>query len=337
MIQKPVTIKTIAKELGLSVSAVSKALNGYSDINPETKLRVTLKADELGYSPNMLARSLVKKTSNFVGVVIRDVTTVYGEMFKALNNAARENGLNLILYDTNRDAGQESICVKNLIDSMAMGIVIAPVSKDVSAVRKLCKGRVPVVYLGGRATDERENFVATNSDMGARMAMDHLISLGHRDIALICDPPGSPSSRSNMTVYQEKMRALGRKERFFTEADMNGDSMAYGYRQAKKMLENRGEVTAVFAVRDMMAIGAIQAIRESGLRVPEDISVIGYDGIDAAALPLISLTTVAQPREEMANQIIRILMRRVEDPNLPPEHFYACPILTERKSCQKRG
>ena len=114
--QKPVTMRMLAKELGLSLSAVSKALNDYPDIGPETKALVLNKAAELGYSPNILARNLARKTSDFVGVVIRDITSIYGEMFKSLNAAARQYGLHLILYDTDNDRAVEKQCIQNLID-----------------------------------------------------------------------------------------------------------------------------------------------------------------------------------------------------------------------------
>lgn len=331
----PVTIKTIAKELGLSVSAVSKALNDYSDINPETKARVAQKAGELGYSPNILARSLVKKTSNFVGVVIRDITTVYGEMFTALNNTARRNGINLILYDSGRDPEQERLCIQNLLDSMAMGIIIAPISSDVSNIRKMCKGRVPVVYMGGRVTDERENFVATDGDISTGIALNYLIGLGHRKIALISDWNGVNAGGGKVGAYRSKMQYLDLPELIYAEPGDNSDLVTLGYQQAKRAIESRQGITAMFAVKDMMAIGAMNAVKEAGLHVPDDISVIGSDGINASALPMVDLTTVSQPREEMAEEIIRILLRHAEDPSLPAEHYLVHPLLHERGSCRR--
>lgn len=333
--QKAVTIKTIAQELGLSVSAVSKSLNNYSDINPETKIRVVEKAVEMGYSPNMMARNLVKKTSNFVGVVVRDVSTVYGEMFKALNVVARKHNLNLILYDTNRDRELEKACIQNLIDSMALGIIVAPVAEDVSDICKLCENRLPVVFLGGRVVDKDKNFVAADSLIGAEKALEYLMELGHRDIALICDSIDSASRNSKIRIYKRKMQEIGCPERIFFEQEASKDIIAAGYRQARLMLETQPDVTAVFVVKDIMAVGVMQAIREAGRRIPEDISVIGYDGIDAAALPMIDLTTISQPKEEMAEQVIDILLRHCQDRELPPEHQFVCPVLTPRKSCKK--
>ncbi len=330
--QKAVTMRMLAKELGLSLSAVSKALNDYPDIGTETKTLVLRKAAELGYSPNILARNLAKKTSNFVGVVIRDVSSIYGEMFKSLNEVARRCDLHLILYDTNNDPVVEKWCVQNLIDSMAMGIVITPVSEDVSEITEMTRGRVPVVFLGGKVTDNSVNYVCSDSTAGTEMALRHLIGEGHRRIAMVCDHKKSSSRSSKLSVYRRLMGEIGQPERIFTSADSDTDIMFAGYRQGCRLLASGEDVTAVFVVKDVMALGVIQALTEAGVRVPEEISVIGYDGIDAAALPMVELTTVAQPRMEMAEKIIDILRRHAEDADAAPEHWQAMPELVIRKS-----
>ncbi len=330
--RKPVTIRTLANELGLSVSAVSKALNDYPDIGTETKTLVQHKAEELGYTPNILARNLAKKTSPFVGVVIRDVSSVYGEMFKSLSEVARRCGLHLILYDTNNDPAVEKWCVQNLIDSMAMGIVIVPVSEDVGEICAMAKGRVPVVFLGGKVRDNTFNYVCADSKAGTELAMGHLIGLGHKRIAMVCDYKQSNSRSTKLEVYRQMMRGLGQEELVYYGCNTDTDILVSGYVQGKRILASKADVTAVFVVKDLMAIGVIKAFIEAGKRVPEDISVVGYDGIDAAALPMIELTTVAQPRLEMAEQIIDILHRHADDPSMPSEHYLARPELVERKS-----
>ena len=330
--RKPVTIRTLASELGLSVSAVSKALNDYPDIGTETKALVQRKAEELGYTPNLLARNLAKKTSPFVGVVIRDVSSVYGEMFKSLSEVARRYGLHLILYDTNNDAAVEKWCVQNLIDSVAMGIVIVPVSEDVDEICTMAKGRVPVVFLGGKVRDNAFNYVSADSRVGTEMALRHLIGLGHERIAMVFDYKSSNSRSTKLEVYRQVMRELGQEERVFYGSGEDTDIMESGYVQGRRILTSGANITAVFAVKDMMAIGVVRAFQEAGKRVPEDVSVVGYDGIDAAALPMIGLTTVAQPRMEMAERIIDILNRHASDPSTPPEHYLAKPELIERKS-----
>ena len=330
--QKPVTMRMLAKELGLSLSAVSKALNDYPDIGTETKTLVLSKAAELGYSPNILARNLARKTSNFVGVVIRDVSSIYGEMFKSLNEVARRCDLHLILYDTNNDTDVEKWCVQNLIDSMVMGLVVTPVSEDVSGIVEMARGRVPLVFLGGKVTDAAVNCVCSDSTAGTEMALRYLIAGGHRRIAMVCDHKKSSSRSSKLAVYRRLMGEIGEPERVFYSSEADGDIMQAGYCQGRRLLGSGEDVTAVFVVKDVMALGVIQALTEAGVKVPEQISVIGYDGIDAAALPMVHLTTVAQPRMEMAEKIIDILRRHAEDPDAAPEHYQAMPELVVRGS-----
>ena len=330
--RKPVTMRTLAKELGLSLSAVSKALNDYPDIGPETKALVLEKAAELGYTPNNLARSLARKTSNFLGVVLRDVSSVYGEMFKSMSEVARRDGLHLMLYDTDNDPEVEKWCIRNLMDSMALGIVVTPVGEDVSYIEEMTRGRVPVVFLGGKATDPNVNYVCSDSFAGTEMAVRHLISLGHERIAMICDHKKSASRSAKIAAYEGLMAEIGQTPRIFFGSGEEKDIMASGYEQARRMIASGEEVSAVFAVKDKMAIGVIQALREAGVRVPEQMSVVGYDGIDAAALPMVGLTSVTQPRMEMAEAVIDILRRHAENPDLPPEHVRVTPKLCARTS-----
>ena len=330
--RRTVTIATLAKELGLSESAVSKALNDYPDISPATKELVRSKADELGYSPNLLARNLAKKTSNFVGIVIRDVSSIYGEMFKSLNAVARRNGLNLIMYDTNNSRTIERNCIQNLIDTMALGIVVVPVSEDVIRIQKMTQGRAPVVYLGNKVRLDTVNYVCSDSTLGTQMALRHMAEQGHKKIVMLCDHKSSDSRSRKISAYREMMRSLGQKPLILHSEATDGTMAEAGYVLGRRLLASGADFTAVFAVKDTMAIGAMGAFREVGIKVPEQISVVGYDGIDAAALPVISLTTVAQPRMEMAEQIISILRRHAKDPSLQPEHYLAKPELIIRNS-----
>lgn len=333
---KTVTISALAKELGLSESAVSKALNDYPDISPDTKKLVRLKAEEMGYSPNLMARNLAKKTSNFVGVVIRDASSIYGEMFKSLSIVARRCGLNLILYDTNNDRAIERECVQNLIDTMAMGIVVVPVSEDVAPIRRMTRNRVPVVYLGGKVRSDSTNYVSSDSAAGAEIALRHLISLGHRKIVMLCDSKESNSRSRKKAVYQKIMRELGQEERILYSSEAESDMAAAGYALGKQLLAEGKAFTAFFAVKDLLAIGAVSALKEADVGVPQEVSAVGYDGLDASGLPLIHLTTVAQPRMEMAEKVIDILRRHAEDPTAPPEHWLAKPELMIRGSTAAR-
>lgn len=330
--RRPITIGALAKELGLSQSAVSKALNDYPDISPETKKLVRSKADELGYSPNILARNLAKKRSNFVGIVIRDVSSIYGEMFKSLNTAARRYGIHLILYDTNNDCSVEQECIKNLIDTMAMGIVVVPVSENVAQIRRMTRNRVPVVFLGGKVREDDVNYVCCDSTAGADIAMRHLIGRGHRKIVMLCDHKISNSRSRKKEIYETMMHSIRAEEHILYSDEAEDDLAQAGYRLGKRLLAEGTDFTALFAVKDSLAIGAAGALKEACIRVPEDVSIVGYDGTDASALPMIGLTTVAQPRGDMADRIIDIICRHAEEPTAAPEHYLARPELIIRTS-----
>ena len=189
--KRTVTMAMLAKELGLSESAVSKALNDYPDIGSETKKLVREKAEEIGYTPNILARNLAKKTSNFVGVVIRDLASIYGEMFKSLSAAAAQYGLNLILYDTGNDRTTERECIRNLINTMAMGIVVVPVSEDIERIRRMTRGRVPVVYLGSKVRDDSVNYVSADGTVNDAYVKETYVDRGREvyiELTSVPDP-----------------------------------------------------------------------------------------------------------------------------------------------------
>ncbi len=328
--KQTVTIRTLARELGLSVSAVSKALNDYPDIGAETKAMVLARAKALGYTPNLLARHLAKQSSSFVGVVIRDVASVYGEMFKSLNAEARRRGLTLILYDTGNDPAVEKRCVQNLIDSRAMGILLTPVSEDVSPITAMTGERLPLVCLGGKTTSPDVSCVCSDSRAGTAMALSHLIGLGHRRIAMVCDRRQSASRSAKAEAYRQAMRDIGQPEHIlFCDGQ---DYLAAGYALGQRLAAGHEGVTAVFAVKDSLAIGLAGGLADTGVKVPGGVSVVGYDGLDETALPQIRLTTVAQPREVMAQAALDMLCRHAAQPSLPPERVQAVPELVLRAS-----
>lgn len=180
-----VTLKTIAKETGLSLSAVSKALNNYPDISEETRMMVVNKALELGYSPNLIARSLVTNTSNSIGIIVRDSSSVYGELFKQLSAEAIKHDLILIMADSNRSQKLEKLYIQQMLGARVKALIIAPVSNDISSIKHLTDSVMPVIYLGGMVKDINENFVCVDVEQQARISIRYLYNLGHRHIAFI--------------------------------------------------------------------------------------------------------------------------------------------------------
>ena len=174
---KSLTIKTIANELGLSLSAVSKALNNYPDISEATRQLVVNKAVELGYSPNMFARNLVKNMSTSIGVVVRDTSTIYGELLKPISQAALKSNLSIVMGDSNRNHELEMRHIRAMIDSRVLGLIIAPVTTDTTDIDQAVAGRFPIVYLGGHVTGNKNNIVSVDSAEGTKMAMNYLFRI----------------------------------------------------------------------------------------------------------------------------------------------------------------
>ena len=332
---KNVTLKTLAKELGMSLSGVSKALNDYPDINEETKKLVIDKAIELGYTPNLNARNLAKNTSNLIGIVVRDISTIYGELFKPLSLAADRYGMKLMLADSNRSREMELNHVKSMLESRVVGMIIAPVSGDISEIKKLIRFRIPVVYLGGRIRDNSENYVSSDNRYGTNLGMDYLFGLGHRDIAFISDRNQSNSTQIKVEVYKARMEEMGLEPAVFMDDSQRQDLTTAGRRQAVRMLESGRRFSAVFASKDMVALGVMKELQDNGLRIPEDISVLGFDGAEASSLPLVDLTTIAQPKEELAESLVKMIISQSEvGHEIVPKHFLAKPTLVERRSCR---
>ena len=205
--QKPVTIKTIAQELGLSLSAVSKALNDYPDISYETKKLISDKALELGYTPNLFAVNLVKNTSNSLGVILRDANTVYGEMIKPLSNVARQQKLNIILADSNRNIDEENKCLQTMVELRVKAIIIAPVNDDYKRINSIVADRVPIIFLGKAMAKSSICYVAVDSKAETLMALRYLFEKGHRNIAVIGDARQSNSTKIKVATYKEFMKS----------------------------------------------------------------------------------------------------------------------------------
>lgn len=332
--QKSVTIKSIASALGLSLGTISKALNDYPDISEDTKKLVCDKALEMGYTPNLLARNLVKNTSNSVGVIVRDISTVYGELFKPLSRAAKKQNLNLIVADSNRTIEEENKCIQTMIESHVMGIIIAPVNGDYQRINEIVGGRIPVVFMGNSIARPELCYVAPDSKCGTTLALDYLYNLGHRNIALIGDSKQSNSTTAKVSAYRDFMTKHNIIPAVFMDFSEEKTLFDSGYKQACKMLSVDRSFTAVYAVKDEVAIGVVKAIKEAGKEIPKDLSVIGYDGSKVSANPLIELTTVSWDTQVFAEKLISIVISQSNKPSgSAPEHYTVTPYVVERKSC----
>lgn len=303
-----VTIKTVAEKAGVSTAAVSKALNGEEDISTATRKRILSICEELGYTRNQAARSLVTRSSSTIGLLIPDISTpIYPEIFKGLDAEAKKRGLRLFLCDTNRNVTMEEDYVRVLMEQRVQGIIVAPVQNDVSHIYHVLRGQIPLLFIGGKVNDEMDNYVATDNRLGSRLAVEHLAKRGHRRIAMICDNYGTKTKQDRIAGFQEAMTEHGFEPWIVQGGSDHPEGMEYGYRMLRALADSNDLPSAIYTSSDMVALGVMKAASERGLRIPADFSLIGYDDIMFASLPMIMLTTIAQPRFDIGRLAVDLL------------------------------
>ena len=293
-----VTIKDVAKVAGVSPSTVSRALNDSPLINKKTKARICEIAEKLGYERNEIAWGLVKGTSGALGLVVPDVTNpFFAEIAKGVGEVAHAYGCGVLLCTTEGDLAREAQYLRFLRRKRVDSLILCAVTADDPNLPKLC-GAIPFVLVSRLVRGLDAPFVVGDDRMGTRLAVEHLVQLGHREIAFIGGPPNVQSSQDRMVTFQEVLREHGLPQRSHW-AVFSDFTQTAGRKAAKKILRQKPRPTAIFAANDVIALGVLEAAEELSISIPEDLSLVGYDNISFAALPRIQLTTIAQPAYEM--------------------------------------
>lgn len=295
-----VTIKDIARAAGVSPSTVSRALNNSPLIREETKERIRRIAAQLGYERNELAQSLVKGKSKALGLIVADITNpFFAEVAKGVEEVAHSRGYGLILCNTGEDPEKERSYSLLLRRKRVDGLIITSVTLEDPILSDLERAGVPFVLVSRVSDTVDAPYIIVDDALGARLAAEHLIGLGHHRIACISGPTAVEPGKVRAEAFRETLGAHGVKVpgTWVVHTDF---SWKGGEAAARALLSKRRRPTAIFAANDLLALGVLTAAHELGLEVPGDLSVVGFDDITYASLPLIRLTTVAQPVYEMA-------------------------------------
>jgi LacI family transcriptional regulator, galactose operon repressor len=308
------TMKRIAGELGVSITTVSKVLNNRDDIGHATRARVLAKVAELGYQPNAVARSLTLRRTHTLGVVIPDLMhSFFVEIVAGLEAAASARGYGLLLCSSNEDPAKERQELDMLRQRQVDGIVLgsANASGNTDLLEQLTSLGIALVMIDrDDHPDVRCDRVVTDDLEVGRLATAHLLSQGRRAIAHITGTQVVHAKR-RADGYRAALKAAGAKAR----ADWvvrGGFKEADGYRGMKKLLSMKPRVDAVFAANDPSAIGAMKAIWDAGLRVPEDIAVVGAGDIALGDLLRVPLTTISWSREDQGRAAAELLLDRID-------------------------
>lgn len=305
-----VTIKDIAKELGVSYSSISRALNGKEGVSEENRLAIIEAAERMGYQPNELARGLVNKVSNSVGVIIPDINNPYfGEVVKGILDDAKEHGYNVFLCTTDWNVTTEKEYYNTLLQKRVDGIIVKPVGKD--STIKPRNTTTPLLIIDPQI-ENCKNQVVVDNEMGGYLAVNHLLQCGYRQIAFILGKEDNLSSQQRLGGATRALQENG----LLLDPDLviEGSMNIEGGRTATEKLMSRGKpIDAIFGINDLIALGALQYCTEHEMKVPEEIGVIGYDNISYASLPQIQLTTVHQPKYELGRMLFETLFEEIQN------------------------
>jgi len=326
---RPPTIVDVARRAGVSKSLVSLVLRGAPNVSDERREAVTRAVREIGYRPNAVARSLVSRRSYVIGVMVSDLHNPYfTEVIDGIEAAARAEGYRALFNSGGRTASGEAEAIDTLLQQRTDGVVMAGTVLDARRIAQVAAA-VPVVVVARNSRSPVHDSITNDDRMGARLAVDHLVSLGHRAIAHVDGGTGAgaPQRRSGF-LGAMAAHGLGR-----AATVVRGSFTEEGGREGvHAILRARRRPTGIFVGNDLAAVGALDALEEHGLRVPGDVSLVGYDNIALAGLGHIDLTTIDQPRFEMGESAVRLLLERRDSDRRRARHLVVPPSLVVRGS-----
>ncbi len=308
------TLKQIAEATGLSVTTVSQVLNDRPcRVSAENRQKILETAQELNYRKNLVAVSLVKGTTDTIGLAISDISnSFFSALAKGAEDECQKNNWNVILCNSNDRHEQEMKNLRMLADKGASGVIFGMASETTEEMARECtdflrREHIPYLFVDRYVDTRTCGIISVDHTEGGYLAADYLIRKGHRKIACITGPLNLIDSRQRLDGFEKALRENGLQSDplYVAEGRYNFES---GREAAGKLLARGIKIDAIFAFNDMMAIGAMRTLSESGYRVPEDISVIGYDDIFMDELLETPLTTIRQPMEEMGRIAARQLI-----------------------------
>jgi LacI family transcriptional regulator len=326
------TIKDIAKKANVSYGTVSRALNNKYGVRKETRERVLSVAVKMGYLPNAIARGLVKKATNSIGLIIPDILNpFYPGVARGIEDKALKNGYSVFFCNTNHDKKREIQSLRLLAEKRVDGIIVAPGLDDPDIPHDAAGGDIPIVYICRRYLEPNKSFVVIDDERGGFLGTKHLIEQGYKKIGFIGVQNEALHLNERFEGYKQAFQKYGLEldDRYICSSDFKRQT---GYRLIQKMIAKGDFPRAIFAENDILALGVIQGIRESGLSTPEDIAVVGFDDIPLASFPEVQMTTIRQPKHEMGEIAVSILLDQLSGSNTQSRKVILEPRLIVRKS-----
>jgi DNA-binding LacI/PurR family transcriptional regulator len=320
-------MEDVAARAGVSRALVSLVMRGSPQVSAQRREAVLKAADELGYSPHVMARSLASRTSTVLGVMVNDLRNAFfADVVEALDAAASAAGFDLILNTGGRVPSRESSALRSLLSFRPAGVILLSPVVPAAAIEAAAR-QCPVVLVSRTSRASGVDTVNDDGEAGAALAVEHLFGLGHRRIAHL-DGGAAAGAAARRRGFRRAMRAHGLEP--VVVASEHTD--AAGAKAVLELLSAGDLPTALVAGNDFNAVGAISALEENGLRVPADVSVVGYDNTSLASLRHLSLTTVDQSRAELGRLALDALLERVRGERASPVRHLLHPSLVVRST-----
>lgn len=309
-----VTLKDIAERTGLALSTISMALNDHPHINLDTKKLVRKLAEDMNYRPHPAARALARKKTSLIGLVIQNVmSSFYPEIIQGVEDIVLENSLSTILCNTNEQATKEVDYLSRLLDKRADGIILEPHNsqQDRDLIEQIQRNGIPLITILRRYPGLDFPYVVVDNESGGYVATRYLIDRGHRKVGHLEGPLNADTSEPRKRGYYRALREAGIEPgpEWTTPAQFNPAS---GAEAMVRLLEQFPGMTAVFAASDSVAMGALGELQRRGIKVPQDMAIVGFDGLFFGQIVEPRLTTVSQPRYEIGELSARMLLERME-------------------------
>jgi DNA-binding LacI/PurR family transcriptional regulator len=336
------TLEDVARVAGVSRATVSRVINGIRNVDPQLHEMVWDAVGQTGYVPNRLARSLVTRRTGTVALVVSDseahdddpfmgrffADPYFGRVVGGLMSVLRTAGIQLALQIVGTEE-QRARLVADLRHGQADGAIVLSLPGNDPLPSMLTDAGVPAVMIGRPAEPIPINYVDLANDSGAAMAADHLVSLGSRAVGMVSGPTGVPASNDRITGFRAAMARHGHAWVPVVAGNFTQES---GESAMRTLLDQHPELDGVFVANDLMALGALVALRDAGREVPGDVAVVGFDDSSAAVSASPPLTTIRHPLEDMAAEAAKLLLARVDDPEMRVSSVIYEPALVRRRS-----
>ncbi len=311
-----ISIKDIARVTNISYSTVSRALNNSPRVKLETREHIQRVAAEMGYLPSAVARSLVTRRTNTIGIVVTKITDLFfAEVIQGIEETALNSGQNVILTNSDGKPDRELAAIQNLRERRVDGIILVAACANQESKRRLFTSTgfdTPIVIINNVHREHIGHSIETDNMDGGRQASQHLLALGHRRIAYIAGPTTEWDGVERQSGYEQALHEAGLA--IDPALIVRGDNRpAGGLKAMQQLLALAAPPTAVFCYNDATALGAMRAAHAAGLRIPQDLSIVGFDDIDLAPFLEPPLTTVAQAKREMGALAVQMVLDLLND------------------------